>query len=182
MSNIAIVWLIDVVTALLAWILVWIGRETSWDIYEPAVIGAGMSVIGLTTLIGFYYGTEGVDTRMRGSIAAGFSATYIFLLTSLLMIGDFRGSLSDELANSVLDNFTIMVTTILGFYFGSRVIEGVNSSIQARKEAEALGIPSPTPPAPPSPSAATSKATARRTTVKGDATEESPLEPPRSAE
>lgn len=152
--SIVHVWFVDVTVVVVTWVLVWIGRSTDLlEVFEPAVLGLGMSVIGISTLVGFYSGSESADTKMRTSIAAAFSATYIYLLTSLVVIGDLRGSLSDDLADSVLNNFTVMVTTILGFYFASRVVENVNATIQARRAAETAGgvggtqvTPSPTPP------------------------------------
>lgn len=146
--SIVHVWFVAVAIAIVTWVFVWIGRETALvEVFEPAVLGLGMSVIGISTLVGFYSGAESADTKMRTSIAAAFSATYIYLLTSVVLIGDLRLSLSDELAKTILDNFTIMVTTILGFYFASRALENVNAAVQVRKTAEAGG--GTTPPATP---------------------------------
>lgn len=150
--SIVHVWWVNVTVAVASWALVWIGRSTDWvEVFEPAVVGFGMSVIGISTLVGFYNGVESADTKMRSSIAAAFSATYIFLLTSLVVIGDLRDALSDELADTVLDNFTVMVTTIVGFYFASRVVENVNTAVQARKTTEAAAATTGTPPASPPP-------------------------------
>ncbi len=133
-----VVWLVDVFVAAGSWAAIWIGRETDWlNVDEPAVVGLALSVIGISTLVGFYNGiAPDSDTKMRSSIAAGFAATYIYLLASLLVIADFTASLG-ELATDILDNFTVMVTTIMGFYFASRAVENVNQSIQARKTNEA---------------------------------------------
>ncbi|MDQ3914608.1 MAG: hypothetical protein M3323_04645 [Actinomycetota bacterium] len=137
--SIVVVWVVDVAVALGSWVLIWIGRETNWlDVFEPAVVGLAMSVIGISTLVGIYAGSGGPKTKMRNSIAAGFSTTYIYLLTSLLVLGDFADSLG-PLASEILDNFTVMVTTIVGFYFVSRATENVNAAIQTRKTTEAVG-------------------------------------------
>ena len=135
--SIALVWFVDVFVAAGSWAAIWIGRETTWlNVNEPAVIGLALSVIGVSTLIGFYgAGPEESDTKMRSSLAAALAATYIYLLASLLAT-PLADSLGD-LANDILSSFTVMVTTVTGFYFASRAAENVNAEIQARKATEA---------------------------------------------
>lgn len=135
--SIALVWVIDVLVAAGSWAAIWIGRETTWlNVNEPAVIGLALSVIGVSTLIGFYgAGPDDSDTKMRSALAAALVATYIYLLASLLAT-PLADSLGD-LATEILSSFTVMVTTITGFYFASRAAENVNAQIQARKATEA---------------------------------------------
>jgi riboflavin transporter FmnP len=137
--TIGVVWAVDVLVAAASWALVWIGRETTWvNVDEPAIVGLALSVIGISTLVGFYGASpDDSDTKMRSALASGFTATYIYLLASLLVIPEFAESLGD-LANDILNGFTVMVTTIVGFYFTSRAVENVSAGIQARKTAEAV--------------------------------------------
>ena len=66
--------------------------------------------------------------EVRKAIAASFLAVYFVMVPALVFGG---GALKDELVITVINAFTFIIITIVGFYFGFR---GIKEVVLARKE------------------------------------------------
>lgn len=89
-----------------------------------------LSSVGITTFFGMliicsHHAKYSPNSKgiMRKSLTASLISVYIVVL-SLALSGTF-GDIQDEMTKSVLSNFSIVVITIIGFYFGARGISEI---------------------------------------------------------
>jgi hypothetical protein len=89
-----------------------------------------LSSVGIITFFGMliicsHHAKYSPDSKgiMRKSLTASLISVYIVVL-SLALSGTF-GDIQDEMTKSVLSNFSIVVITIVGFYFGAKGISEI---------------------------------------------------------
>ena len=89
-----------------------------------------LSSVGIITFFGMliicsHHAKYSPDSKgiMRKSLTASLISVYIVVL-SLALSGTF-GNIQDEMIKSVLSNFSIVIITIIGFYFGAKGISEI---------------------------------------------------------
>lgn len=89
-----------------------------------------LSSVGIITFFGMliissHHAKHHTESKgiMRKSLTASLISVYIVVL-SLALSGSF-GGIQDEMTRSVLSNFSVVVITIVGFYFGTKGISEI---------------------------------------------------------
>jgi hypothetical protein len=125
---------------LLSWVVVGLARIRRFvpSNAESVAVGAALGAIVICAFIGLYLHAREEDGRIRQALAGSFLIFYLVLCIDLLVIGDFRTSLSgkggfDPVAKTILKTLGGFGTAIIGFYFAASGTEKVVSKVQTAK-------------------------------------------------
>lgn len=96
-----------------------------------------LSSVGIITFFGMliicsHHAKYSPDSKgiMRKSLTASLMSVYIVVL-SLALSGTF-GDIQDEMTKSVLSNFSIVIISIIGFYFGTKGLTEMITNLKNR--------------------------------------------------
>ena len=92
-----------------------------------------MILLFWASLIFFHYagGSKDFDA---GQVRRAMATTFICFYFALLPISPYMKIESNSLATRLFDHFDIIILTIMGFYFGSRVVEKAVDSWERTKK------------------------------------------------
>jgi hypothetical protein len=85
--------------------------------WQP-VVGASLALVAVVSFGGFFY----ASLRARVAIAASFVLTFLLILTYAMTLTQLDAWESDSLADAMLDDFRVIVQTIIAFYFGTETV------------------------------------------------------------
>lgn len=111
-------------------LLGWLGHDPA----EPSnllpwqpVVGASLSLVAVVSFGGFYYAA----LRVRVAIMSSFLLTFLLLLTYVLTVTELSGESDSAMVTTLLDDFRVIVQTIIGFYFGTETVLSLTKILRA---------------------------------------------------
>jgi hypothetical protein len=113
-------------------LLGWMSRPPGVDNLLPwqPVVGASLTVVAVVAFGGFYLAA----LRARIALMSTFILTFLLLLTYVLTVAEMNQGAELQLTQALLDDFRVIVQTIIGFYFGTETILSITKIIRAPKE------------------------------------------------
>lgn len=91
---------------------------SDWNVPWQAPVAMALSVVSLVTFGGFYIAAR----RARIAMAASFLLTFLVMLPFALTIPEFGTGDQTALAQTLIDQFGGVVSTVIVFYFGSEAV------------------------------------------------------------
>lgn len=136
--------------------------DRAWDSHAP--IGWAVGASAVITFVGFLAISAGdMIPRLRIAIAASFVVAYVVLLGMVTFLIEPTDGGSSEVSSTLVTNFTVLMGTVVAFFFGSSAVEKVakiNAVARRPDRAEEIEAaarddvhlgPPPPPPLPPPP-------------------------------
>lgn len=109
----------------------WAGRTPGQAANLPwqPVVGASLTAVAILSFGGFYL----ASLRARVAIMSSFLLTFLLLLTYVLTVREVQPAGDAPLVRALIDDFRIIVQTIIGFYFGTETVLSLTKILRAPK-------------------------------------------------
>lgn len=106
----------------LALLIAWnMGDEEVFPLPWQPIVGVSLAVVSIVAFGGMFL----ASLRARVAIASAFILTFLLMLTYVVTISQMGEWDSESLAQALMDDFRVILQTIIGFYFGTEALISV---------------------------------------------------------